>query len=88
MRVETFAEFFGRYKADRIEAKRVEEYIISRSKQSSQKTGGLITSGTVNLEIIALKTVLKRLVASEHLTKNIAAGIKQLSENERKFRVL
>lgn len=35
-----------------------------------------------------MKTILRRLVASEHLTKNIAAGIKRLSENERKFRVV
>lgn len=80
--------YFGKLKADRIEAKHVEQYIIWRSKQSSQKTGALITSGTVNLEIIALKTILKRLVSSEHLTKNIAAGVKLLSENERRFHVL
>lgn len=81
-------KYFGRLKSDRIEAKHVEQYIIWRSKQSSQKTGGLITSGTVNLEIIALKTIFNRLVKSKHLTKNIAADIKQLSENERRFRVL
>ena len=81
-------KYFGKLKADRIEAKHVEQYIIWRSEQPSQKTGALITGGTVNLEIIALKTILKRLIASEHLTKNIAAGIKLLSENERKFHVL
>ncbi len=81
-------KYFGRLKSDRIEAKHVEEYIIWRSKQTSQKTKSSITSGTVNLEIIALKTIFNRLVKSEHLTKNIAAGIKQLSENERRFHVL
>ncbi len=81
-------KYFGPLKSDRIEAKHVKQYIIWRSKQPSQKTGGLITSGTVNLEIIALKTIFNRLVKSEHLRKNIAVDIKQLSENERRFHVL
>ncbi len=81
-------EFFGETRVDRIEPKDIEKFIFWRSKQTSKKTGKLITRDTINLELIALKTVFKRLVADDILMKSPAQGVKQLAENERNFHVL
>ena len=66
----------------------IENFIFRRSKQTSKKTGKAITRDTINLELIALKTVFKRLMSSGILTENPAQEIKQLAENERSFHVL
>jgi len=81
-------EFFGETKVDRIEPKDIEKFIFWRSNQKSKKTGELLTRDTVNLELIALKTIFKRLVSAGVLTENPAREIKQLAENERNFHVL
>lgn len=81
-------KFFGKVRTDRIEPKDIEKYMLWRSKQISQKTRLPISNTTINLELVAIKTIFKRLVASDFLAKNPAAGIRQLSENERKFHVL
>lgn len=85
---QSIAEYFGKTRADRIEPKDIEKYLLWRSKQISQKTRLPITNTTINLELVALKTIFKRLVTSDFLAKNPAAGIRQLSENERRFHVL
>lgn len=81
-------DFFGETKVDRIEPKDIEKFIFWRSNQKSKKTGELLTRDTVNLELIALKTIFKRLVSAGILTENPAREIKQLAENERNFHVL
>ncbi len=85
---EALKKFFGKIKVDRIEPKHIEKFVIRRSGQKSKKTGELITRDTVNLELIALKTIFKRLIAQNILTKSPALEVKQLPENERKFHVL
>jgi integrase len=80
--------FFGETKVDRIAPKDIEDFIFHRSKQTSKKTGKAITRDTINLELIALKTVFKRLMSSGILTENPSREIKQLAENERSFHVL
>jgi integrase len=74
--------------ANRIEPKDIEAYIFWRSRQTSKKTGKPVTRDSINLELIALKTIFKRLVSADILTKSPAQEIKQLAENERKFHVL
>lgn len=81
-------DFFGEMKVDKITPETIDKFISHRSKQISRKTGERITRGTVNLELIALKTIFKRLGASEILDKNPACEVKQLAENERLFHVL
>lgn len=85
---ESLKVFFGETKVDRIEPKDIENFIFTRSKQTSRKTGKAITRDTINLELIALKTVFKRLMSSGILTESPAREIKQLAENERSFHVL
>ncbi len=80
--------FFGDTKVDRILREDIEKYIAWRSKQTSRKTKGLITHDTINLELISLKTILKRLVSENVLTENSAKEVKQLSKNEKQFHVL
>ncbi len=84
----SLTDFFGLAKIDRIERKDVENFIFHRSKQTSRKTGKPITRDTINLELIALKTIFKRLISAGILTENPAREIKQLAENERSFHVL
>ena len=81
-------DFFGEKMANRIEPKDIEAYIFWRSRQTSKKTGKPVTRDSINLELIALKTIFKRLVSADILTKSPAQEIKQLAENERKFHVL
>ncbi len=81
-------DFFGETKVDQIEPKDIEKFIFRRSNQKSKKTGKLITRDTINLELIALKTIFKRLMSAGILTENPAREIKQLAENERSFHVL
>jgi integrase len=85
---ESLKKFFGKTKVDRIDPKTVENFIIWRSGQTSKKTKDLITRDTINLELIALKTIFKRLVSQDVLIKSPANNIKQLPENDRKFYVL
>ncbi|HLM62337.1 MAG TPA: site-specific integrase, partial [Pyrinomonadaceae bacterium] len=81
-------KFFGETKVDRIEPKDIEKFVIWRSGQKSRKTKKAITGDTVNFELITLKTIFKRLVSANILTKSPAQGIKQLAENERNFHVV
>jgi integrase len=85
---ESLKKFFGETKVDEIEPKDIEKFIYWRSGQTSKKTGEKITRDTINLELIALKTIFRRLVASDILLKSPANDIRQLAENERKFHVL
>jgi integrase len=81
-------KFFGKKKVDQIGAKDVESFIIWRSGQKSQKTGGAISRDTINLELIALKTIFKRLISEGVLDRSPTRNVKQLPENDRKFYVL
>ncbi len=85
---EALKKFFGKTKVDRIEPKDIEKFVIWRSGQTSKKTKELITRDTVNLELIALKTIFKRLISQDVLTKSPASDVRQLPENDRKFHVL
>lgn len=85
---QSLINFFGQTKVDRITPEDVEKFILHRCRQTSKKTGKLVTHDTVNLELIALKTVFRRLVASDILLKSPAKEVKQLSKNERSFHVL
>jgi len=84
----TLTRYFRKTKVDRIEQKDVEAFVIWRSKEISRKTKKPISRGTINMELIALKTILKRLVSAEILMKSPAENVKQLPENDRKFYVL
>lgn len=81
-------ERFGKKKVDTITAEEIEKYQIWRSKQISKKTKTEITADTVNMELIILKTIFRRLIAAGHIKKNPAAGTKLLPKNKRKFYVL
>lgn len=81
-------KFFGETRVDRIEREDIEKFLFWRSKQTSRKTGQPITRDTINLELIALKTIFKRLISADILLKSPAQDIKQLAENDRKFYVL
>jgi integrase len=81
-------KFFGETKVDRIEREDVEKFILWRSQQTSRKTGKLITRDSINNELIVLKTIFKRLVSADVLSKSPARDIKQLAANERSFHVL
>jgi integrase len=81
-------QFFGETKVDRIEREDVEKFILWRSRQTSRKTKDLITRDSINNELIALKTIFRRLVSREVISKSPAADIKQLAANDRSFHVL
>lgn len=85
---QSLIDFFGGTKVDRIESKDVEKFISWRIAQTSKKTGKPITRDTINLELIALKTIFKRLVSAEILAKSPVMEINLLAPNERKFHVL
>lgn len=85
---ESLKNFFGETKVDQVESKDIEKFISRRSNQKSKKTGELITRDTINLELIALKTIFKRLLSAGVLLENPAREIKQLAENVRRFHVL
>ncbi len=85
---QTLKKFFGETKVDRIEPKDIEKFIQWRSRQTSRKTKELITRDSINNELIVLKTIFKRLVSSDILSKSPARDIKQLAANERSFHVL
>ncbi len=53
-----------------------------------QKTGNPITRDSVNNELIALKTIFRRLVSCEVISKSPAADIKQLAANDRNYHVI
>ncbi len=85
---QSLKKFFGETKVDRISQADIEKFILHRSRQISKKTNKLITGGTINLELIALKTIFKRLVSANVLSQSPARDIRQLPENERSFHVL
>lgn len=81
-------EYFGKTKANRIETKDVEKYVVWRTSQTSRKTGEPITRETVNHELLTLKMIFNRLIKDKILRENPAQDVKRLSENERQFHVL
>lgn len=81
-------EKFGKRKVDTIKADEIEKYQIWRSKQISKKTKLEITADTINMELIVLKTIFRRLFAAGHIKKNPTAETKLLPKNKRKFYVL
>lgn len=85
---QSLIDFFGDTRVDRITREDIEKFIFWRSRQTSRKTGKPITRDTINLELIALKTIFKRLIGADILTKSPAQEIKQLAENDRSFHVL
>ncbi len=80
--------FFAEKKVDRIEPGDVTKYVVWRSRQISRKTKMPVTHDTINLELIALKTIFKRLVSDKTLSDSPAKDIKQLSRNDRQFHVI
>ncbi len=84
----TLEKFFGETKVDCVEKKDIEKFILWRSKQTSKKTGETITRGTINFELIILKTIFKRLVSAKILLESPAREVKQLAKNERSFHVI
>ena len=85
---QTLKKYFGKAKANRIETKDIEKFIVWRSGQTSKKTGAFITRETVNHELLTAKMIFKRLIESKILRDNPAQTVKRLSENERQFHVL
>ncbi len=85
---QSLKKFFGETKVDSILREHIEKFILHRSRQKSKKTKQLITRGTINLELIVLKTIFKRLISANVLSQSPARDIKQLAPNERSFHVL
>ena len=85
---QSLKNYFKETKVDRIEPSDVENFILHRSRQISKKTGKAISRDTINLELIALKTIFKRLVSADMLEKSPARDIKQLAPNDRNFHVI
>lgn len=85
---QTLKGYFGKVKANRIETKDIEKFIIWRTSQTSRKTGEPITRETVNHELLTLKMIFNRLIESKFLQENPARSVKRLSENDRQFYVL
>ncbi len=85
---QSLKNYFKETKVDRIEPKDIEKFILWRIRQTSRKTGNPITRDSVNNELIALKTIFRRLVSREVISKSPAADIKQLAANDRSFHVL
>ena len=86
--VKVLVEYFGRIRVDAIETKTIENFIVWRSGQMSQKTDTFITRGTVNGELLTLKKIFKRLVNEEILSKNPTVAVKLLKANDAEFHVL
>ncbi|MGI8641483.1 MAG: tyrosine-type recombinase/integrase [Pyrinomonadaceae bacterium] len=85
---QTLKKHFGKVKANRIETKDIEKFIVWRSGNTSRKTGAFITRETVNHELLTVKMIFNRLIESKILRDNPAQTVKRLSENERQFHVL
>ncbi len=85
---QTLKKYFGKAKANRIETKDIEKFIVWRCGQTSKKTGAFITRETVNHELLTVKMIFNRLIESKILRDNPARTVKRLSENERQFHVL
>jgi integrase len=85
---EPLKKFFGETKVDRIEPKDIEKYIFKRLAQTSRKTQKPITRTTVNMEVVVLKTIFKRLVSGGFLNASPASDIKRLAKDELNFHVI
>jgi integrase len=85
---QTLKKYFGKTKANRIETKDIEKFIVWRCGNTSRKTGTFITRETVNHELLTVKMIFNRLIESKILRDNPARTVKRLSENERQFHVL
>jgi integrase len=81
-------DFFGETRADRIERKDIEKYIFKRLAQASKKTQKTISRTTVNLELVVLKTIFRRLISGGFLSESPARGIKSLAKDELRFHVI
>lgn len=85
---QTLKKYFGKVKANRIETKDIEKFVVWRCAQTSRKTGAFITRETVNHELLTVKMIFNRLIESKILRDNPARIVKRLSENDRQFHVL
>ena len=85
---EPLKAFFGETKVDRIAPGDVEKFIAQRAAQTSRKTGKPISRDTINLELIALKRIFRRLISGDVLSVSPAREIKQLPKSERRHHVL
>lgn len=74
--------FLGRKKIERITTSDLESYVLKRSSDISQKTKEKITRGTINNELVILKTIFRRLIENKTLKANQVESVKQLKENE------
>ncbi len=81
-------KYFGSARIDQIEKSDVEGFIQNRSRQKSVKTGSTITNDTVNLELVALKTIFKRLISEGYISESPARDVPQMRSNELNFHVL
>lgn len=81
-------EFFGKTLVNKIDEKQIENFIVNRSTQNSKNTGKPITRETINLELVVLKMLFKRLLTSKVIRENPAALIKKLPGNDRTFHVI
>lgn len=86
--VQILDAYFGKKKVDKIEKKDVENFVVWRSNQTSQKTKTNITRGTVNRELITLKQIFRRLIEEQILTENPTIAVKLLKENDADFYVI
>jgi integrase len=73
---------------ERIEKHDIDDYKIFRSKQTSRKTGELMTRDTTNLELITLKRMFKEMLALGNITSNPTIEVKLLKKSEDKFHVI
>jgi integrase len=81
-------QFFGKTKVDKLDSQSVEKYVTWRKNQTSKKTGKLMTRDTINRELIILKKILRRLVDSGVLRRNLATSVKSLPANDLSFHVI
>lgn len=85
---EPLKQFFGEKKVDCIEPKDIEKYIFKRLAQASKKTQKTISRTTVNLELLVLKTIFRRLISGGFLNESPARGVKNLAKEDLRFHVI
>lgn len=85
---QTSLRFFGQKRTDSINVQDIEKFILWRSQQISKKTGEEISRDTINLELVVIKTLFKRLLKAGVLDKSPAEFVHLLAKNKRKFHVL
>lgn len=86
--VKTLKKFFGKTKADKVKKKTVEDFIVWRKSQISQKTNEPISNDVINREVLTLSKIFKRLIESEIVGSNPVSSIKRLPANNPAFHVI